>query len=190
VARHVKLTDLIPPDDERDTIEMLDGKVFFIPEVGVKEMGRLLGMEEELSTASTLGKLEETLDRVLNMLRAANPGKKVPDYDLSVPQLMEVIAVIAGAEGGATAAVREALSNPDKGEEPTDGKAAENAQQLAEAAGTADEENGAPLASAKRSRTRSSRSASSGTGGRSGGTRSAGQSSSRTSAKRKTSKTG
>lgn len=190
MARHIRLADLVPPEDDRDTIEIED-VVYFLPQLGIDEMARLLDMQENVSAADTFDALRETKKRLLNMLRTANPGKDIPEFDFTVTQMMDLIAIFSGAEGGAVEVVREALaSEATGGAEPTDEDAAGAAKDLGEAAGTRSEDDDDPLASAKPSRKRSSRSGTSATGGRNGGQGSAGRSSSRTSKKRSASKTG
>ena len=204
MARHVRLADLIPDGDDPDTIEMADGRLFLLPEMGINEMGRLLNIEEMLGGdgADTLTSLKTAQSRVMRLLQAANPdgdqnGKKLrfvkdgelqvcTDYDLTVTQLMELIAVFSGAEGGAVEAVQLALLNEESSS--TARTAEEAAKELSDAAGTTDEGDEAPLGSAKPSRKRSSRSASSAAGGRSGGKTSAGRRSSSSSKKSSASK--
>jgi hypothetical protein len=193
MARHIDLRDLIPPDDEKDTLTMPDGKTFFLPSVGVNEMSRLLMAEEELDgDDDTFTKLARTQKKVLDLIRGANRGRKVPDYDFSVDMVMDLISILAGASPGTVSqAVREALAAEDVPTgEAGDDDASQGARELAEAAGMRSEEDEAPLGSAKPSRKRSSRSGTSGNGGRSGGKASAGRSSSRTSEKPSASRNG
>lgn len=188
MAQNYDLRNLIPEDD-RDTITMRDGKTFLLPEMGVKEMGKLLLMEEEVGADGAVREtLAEVNDRLVKMLREANPGKKVPDYDFSAREILNVISIFAGA-GTVSDVVMDALSKV--GEDDTTPEAAmEAARQLAEQAGLRDESDAAPLASVAPSRKRSSRSATSGTGVRNGGKKSGGPSSSRTSKKPSASRLG
>lgn len=186
MARHIDLRDLIPPDDERDKITMKDGVEFFLPELGVKEMAKLLTTEEDLTEARALDELTHLIERVSDLMEKANPGRSF-DYDFTIEEFTVIVGAIAGADS-AHQAVRDALArDPDSLDPATTEDAVEAAAELGEAAGTRDEDDESPLASPKRSQKRSSRSETSVTGGRSGGKGSAGKSSSRTSAKRKTS---
>lgn len=186
MGRRIDLRELVLEDDERDTCVMPDGKEFFIPDLGVKEMSKLLLLEESIESKDTFSSLAESNEKLIKLLRAANPGKKVPDYDLNVSQIMSLIAAFCGA-GNVAEAVREALTAAEDGDAPSQEDAMVAARQLAEDASLRAEGEELPLGSAKPSRKRSLRSGTSGSGGRSGGKKRAGSRSKRTSAKRKTS---
>lgn len=185
MARKIDLRELVKPDDERDTVVMPDGKEFFLPDLGVKEMARLLLLQEEAQVGDTFGSLSTANDGLVAVLKSANPEAEIPEYDLTMEQIISLVAVFCGA-GDISAEVRAAIASLDT-EEPTDESAATAAAQLGTDAGLRDEDDALPLASAKPSPKRSSRSAPSGTGGRSGGKKRGGASSKRSSAKRKTS---
>jgi hypothetical protein len=192
VARHIKLTELVPQPKEPDTIEFPDGKVFEMPrQLGIDTISNLLMIEEGLTDAEAFDQLREQKAKLLTLIAEANPGKKVPDYDMTVDQMMELIVVFVGGEGSATQTVRDALARETTEDEPaSEEDARAEAAELGEAAGLREEDDEGPLASPTRSRKSSSRSATSATGDRSGGKGSAGRSSSRTSKKRSASKSG
>lgn len=190
MGRRVDLRQLVPDDDDRDIIVMPDGKEFLLPRLGVKEMSRMLLMEEGLSRKETFENLGKMNDTLVAILRRENPGKnKVPDYDMTVQEIMSCIAAFSGA-GSVAEAVRAAIAGSGDENEvaPTEDEALEAVRQLAEGAGLRDGTEEPPLGSRKPSQKRSSRSGTSARGRRSGGTTAAGKSSQRTSSKRATSK--
>jgi hypothetical protein len=180
--RRVDLRDLIP---KGTILTMPDGEEAQLPAIGSDEMAEMLMLEELMNspnetTMDLVDRMRQVNQQLNDYLQRYNPG--LPFYSFpfgAIPQVLTEIIASGSDIESVSDEVREAIA----GVGASDQDALDAAQKLAESQLDRQEGEDRPLASAKRSQTRTSRSATTASGGRNGGSKPPGRSRKRTSSK-------
>ena len=165
--------DALRPENKSVTIR---GVVYPVPsEITIDTMAELVALEQTIKgggdgdAQKVVAAAKSAKDQIQTVLQLETPEAVV---DLSLREVLLIIAFLSGSPDGAEAEVQAALAPPGGGDDGGDG----------EDAATGDGNGATPLRSAKRSRSPSSSSAKPKAGHRATGARAPGATSRRTSA--------